>query len=240
MAFNAPYSTGPEITVQKKEGRGCFFYGCLIFVTLIVVGGGALAAGGYYLWGKFNAIITEQVVPLTETEARPIPTVAGTPDQYRDIKGRVDRFYADLDGGKPASLSLSADEINILIANDPEMKGLKGHVLVEMAGDEVGAQVSAPLSALPLPQLQNRFLNGSVKFTVGTGANNRPGVYLKHVEARGRTLPGDVLNKLQSQNLYEKGIEKDDSGKLQRITGLRVEDGRLLIEGQGQKAEKQR
>ena len=65
------------------------------------------------------------------------------PEEAKELHDRVDAFQAALDSGKPTEpLVLDSDDINVLIADNPD---LRDKVHVDIEGDKVKGQVSFPL-----------------------------------------------------------------------------------------------
>src|ERR1043165_2898525 len=112
----------PNAADERKEQvtrkrRGCLFYGCLtgfVFLLLILLGG---LLGTRYL--------KKMVTDFTEDKPTPIPAVKLSDAETQQVRKRVDDFRSSVRAGKPTPpLELTADEINALIANDPDLTPL--------------------------------------------------------------------------------------------------------------------
>ena len=80
------------------------------------------------------------------------------------MHARVDAFRKALDSGKPSEpLVLDSDDINVLIADNPD---LQDKVHVDIEGDKVNGQVSFPLEGIGLPAFKGRYLNGKATLKV--------------------------------------------------------------------------
>src|SRR6516164_5195702 len=103
----------------------------------------------------------------TDNQPLPLPEVSISPAARDQLLRRVEDFRDDLRaGGAPAPLILSADEVNALIANDPELKALKGKFYVLLNGDALKAKVSLPMEDLGLPHFRGRYLNGTASLGI--------------------------------------------------------------------------
>ena len=63
-------------------------------------------------------------------------------------------------------LTLTADDINALIASGGDQQGLKGKVYVSLDGDQLKGEVSVPLQDVGLSMFKGRYLNGSATFNL--------------------------------------------------------------------------
>src|SRR6185369_7501852 len=112
---------------EPTKRRGCFFYGCITVLVLMVLFGIAGFFAVRYGLNKFNAFVEQ----YTETTPMTLPTVQMPPTDYQLLDKRATAF-ADLVKARKASppLVLTGEEINALIANNPAWKSMKGRVYV--------------------------------------------------------------------------------------------------------------
>src|SRR5262249_2041600 len=103
----------------------------------------------------------------TDTQPMPLPQVSISSAALDQLLRRVEDFRDDLRAGRtPAPLVLSADEVNALIANDPELKSVKGKFYVLLNGDALKAKVSLPMEDLGLPRFHGGYLNGTASLGI--------------------------------------------------------------------------
>src|SRR5215468_5409734 len=122
-----------------KRRRGCLFYGCLTSCILVLVVLAGLILG--YL----------KILNAFDTKPAALPTVDMSDADMQQVRQRVDTFRSDVRSAHPTQpLTLSANEINALIATDPNMKALKGKVYVAIEDNQVKGQVSVPTSDVGL------------------------------------------------------------------------------------------
>jgi len=98
-----------------KRRRGCLFYGCLTSCILVLVVLAGLILGYLKILNSF-----------TDTKPTALPTVDMSDADMQQVRQRVDTFRNDVRSAHATQpLSLSANEINALIATDPNLKALK-------------------------------------------------------------------------------------------------------------------
>src|SRR5262245_54334175 len=118
------HSTGSFMTDQPtKSGRGCLFYGGIAAAVLLVL----MIAGG--IFGARQA--KKMLADFTDPAPRTLPAVQASPEQTAELRKRVEDFRNDVRAARsPAPLTLSADDINKLIATDTDLAPLKGRLYV--------------------------------------------------------------------------------------------------------------
>src|SRR5262249_27536587 len=126
------------------------------------------------------------------------------------------------------TLVLTADELNTLIQQSPEVKG-KFHV--SMVGDKFKAEMSLPLGELP--GFKGRYLNGEAD-VVATAVDGRPAVHLRNVRVKGLPLPDSSRQVIKQNNLLgEEPPEKADAAPQSPIVypleAISIKDGKLTI-----------
>src|SRR3954466_4867287 len=150
----APSAADERKAQVTRKRRGCLFYGCLTgFVFLLLILFGGLLGTRYF----------KKMVPdFTEDKPLPLPAVKMSDTEMQQVRKRVDDFRTSVRAGKPTPpLELTADEINALIATDPDLAPFKGKVyILGIDGNQLKARLSVPMEDLALPVFRNRFLNG--------------------------------------------------------------------------------
>jgi hypothetical protein len=206
----------------SKPRRGCLFYGCLTGIVALVA---ILVAG---LLGLHQ--LRKMMDRYTDDKPLPLPTVEISTQRFDQLERRVETFRDDLRAGrKPSSLTLTSDEINALIAKDPQFSGLKGKVYVALEGQALKAQISLPLAELGLPRLKGRYLNGTGVFSLSL-QNGMVDVRAQELTVKGRPLPATYMNAIRNQNLAASANDNPQSSVgLNRLQNLEVQDGELRL-----------
>jgi len=139
---------------QKKEGIGCCGLGCIILILGAVV----LVAGlgfGYYE-------LTQKIHDYTAGSAKTIAVESTGPQEYEALVKKMDDFKG-LPPGSDATLTITAHDLNVLIARSPQWSLVAGKIHVTIGNGQVGLIGSIPLSAIP--RLRDQYWNGALYFT---------------------------------------------------------------------------
>lgn len=213
--------------------RGCLFYGCLTLIGCALVA----VVAGYF--GVRYAVKSAQQLALqyTETEPAAVPTVAMSAAQMADLRQRVATFQTALEHPTNAQqLVLSADELNVLLAEQTQLQatGIKVHVAID--DDQVKGQVSIPLKDLGPLKLDGRYLNGLATFKVVL-ASGILVVRMEDVMVNGRPLPAPVLARLKEEN-FAKGLQNDPQAAawIAKFESLQIKGGNVILRNQVQPA----
>src|SRR6266404_9948932 len=161
--MSEPTASARPLAQPPPKQRGCFFYGCVTALVILLFMGIAGFFAVRYALNKFVALAEQ----YTEATAMTLPKVQMSPADYEQLQKRVSAFKDALNARRAiAPLVLTADDINALIGNDPAWNGLNGKVYVSIEGDRIRGRVSIPLREFAgrvpgLSRLKGRYLNGS-------------------------------------------------------------------------------
>ena len=222
MSYPPPH---PISQPPEKQGRGCFFYGCITTIVLAVL----LVAGGYV---GLRAFIRAAVDSYTQTTPMELPKVEISTDDLAHLQARVKAFTAAVDQQKPgAVLVLRENEINALIASDASFKGLKDKVYVAIEGDQIKGQISYPLGKIGLMDLTGHYLNGEATFKVAL-QGGMLFVMMQSVKVAGKEPPQEIMQALRQENLAKEACKDPETEKaLAKLDSIIVRDGCLIIAG---------
>jgi hypothetical protein len=143
----------PEADNSGKKGSpcGCFLGGCLAAFLVFAL---FLAVGGYFAYGWAK----DQVVKYTSETPLELPSSDVSEEEVEAISAKLEEFQEQFEQGEsPQEFVITVDEINALIAKNPE---LKGRVYVSIVDENLKADVSFPVDELPGGK--GRFFNGSM------------------------------------------------------------------------------
>jgi hypothetical protein len=227
----------PPIQIKKKKsGLGCFGCGCAILLVIVVlfvvlaVVGTRLA----YTWGQ--------------SYTSPSPVTVATTDRgdavYSAAKQKVESFGDAFERLQPATLHLSSDEINTLIARDSDYAQLRGHLHVTLHEDEVILDSSHLISELTRAAfgpsadqwpLANRYFNAQSTGTIGFDpATHAVSFNATTVQANGRIVPATACAVLSGDfNFFlNQALQKDQVARdfLARVQKADIENNELVIE----------
>ncbi len=206
---------------KSSKGRGCFFYGCLTVLVLFLAG----AITTYFL-GRYAY---QTVFSYTSATQVALPKVELPAEKLAELQQRVARFGDALKDQKTSqTLSLTADELNALIANDPGFKDFKDKFHVAVDGNKIKGNLSLPIKGVGWG-LDGRYLNGAATFKVAL-ANGELIVNLEALEANGLPMWESIMTKLRQKNLAQDAMRNPQTAEaIQKFESLEVKDGKITI-----------
>ncbi len=129
--------------------------------------------GAFFIGIAINVVLSglrhyDNLANFTQPAALELPEDRGTEAELLTIRERVELFRKTALAGKdPAELSLSAKDLNILIANDAYLADVRETVFFEKIDDDglIHAQISRPMAKV-LPWKPRRYLNGKMTLKI--------------------------------------------------------------------------
>jgi hypothetical protein len=209
---------------EPPRQRGCFFYGCIIAAVLSLLLLIAIGVIFFVLYRWLGNVVEE----YTATAPSELPKVEMPAEQRATLKERVEAFRAAIKEGRPTEpLVLTADELNALIQDNPD---LNGKVFVAIDDDKLKGKVSIPLSQLPMLGLtQGRFLNGEAELKVSLQEGILL-VTLESIEVNGKQLPEQLMTSLRNQNLAKDAYkDQRNADEIRKFQSIEIKDGKLTI-----------
>jgi len=209
------------MTRDKQSGCGCLGGGCAMAVIICLLLGGAVVWGA---WSTFNGIKS-----MTVAEEKAVPAYTPTEAETKTTLAKVDAFNAAFAAGQEAEISLSATEINTLIARYEPWASLRGRVFASIEGDQIKAQVSLPLSQIRL--MQDQYFNGEVSMNFITeNGEAKPNVVT--VRSGDTEFPRWAMRYITSKSFVESlGVpsisDADSVGS--NLTKLEIKGDQLLV-----------
>jgi hypothetical protein len=226
MTSPDPASPQPQ---QPAKQRGCFFYGCITCLILLLVLVAGLFFGARYALSRLNRWVAQ----YSETNSMSLPAVQLPPEEMQGVLDRIAAFSDAIEAhSNTPPLILTGPQVNALLATRPELAAFKGKYFVSFDGDQAKAQISLPLEMLPkLPMVDTtgRYLNGSGAFHVAI-SNEMLYVFLTSLEVKGRPAPAHFLAALRSDNLAQNANTGTNGEVFKLIESLQVTNGTLIIQ----------
>jgi hypothetical protein len=205
-----------------KPRRGCFFYGCITGLVLLVLVLGGLMVGLHY--------VKKMVNQYTDIRPMELPTVQMSQDEIDKLKQRFEAFQQAVREQRPAKpLELTADDINALIASGKELQALKGKFYVSLGSNQLKGEVSMPLQQVGLSMFKGRYLNGSATFNLSF-RNGALSVTPQTIIVKGKPLPEVYMQEIRKENLAAKSAnEPGAAAVLQGLEDIQIKEGKLVV-----------
>ena len=228
-------STAPPPAPPKKRGLGCLGCGCLVLALLVILFVGLVAGGTYLAYTK--------VVGLTSTTPAAVPTFNGSDDLYASARQKLADFDHDVKNHQAATVQLSADEINTLIARDPDVIKNNIHAFVTLVNNEGRVQASLPTDGLSHGIIKGRYFNLDASF----GVDFDPQTKSVNLTPHALQFGNKVLIGPNSENAafmrsftpafnqsFNNAIRQnsDAAALLDQAKSIEIKDGALVIETQ--------
>jgi len=207
---------------QKKSGRGCLFWGGIIAGALLLMVCLAMFIGYRFAKGLVNE--------FTDAEPMALPTVNMSAEEVSRLRNRVSEFSRAVDENRPVQpLVVTTDEINALIATEPDAAQFRNHVYVMIEGDQVKGQVSIPAERFGFKPLRGRYLNATATLNVSL-ADGLLRVNADALTVKGKPLPDSFMQHVRVENFAQE-FNQDPKYKpaLDKLETIQVKDGKLII-----------
>ena len=151
----------------------------------------------------------------------PVPEYSASEQQTQNVRERWQDFEQKARAGQPAEIELSADDINSLIASNPDARG---KVFASIEGNQLRLQMSVPIG-----QFLGRagyYFNGNVTIELN-GAQPLDNPQFRRVTVNGEPVPNDFLSwKYRSRRLHEYLADQQNAYDIGMIE---IRDGKLIV-----------
>lgn len=218
----------------KRKGRGCFFYGTITFV-LVLIG----VMFGLYFGARKAALAA--VARYTATAPVQLPRLNVTPAEEERIANELARAAQQAVSGQGAAeVALSEQQLNVLVGQSPQVKSFRQHLYLQPEGDVLKAQMSLPLDQFEEwksftrkiggGDLTNRFLNGTAFLDLSV-TNGTLQMSITNLVVNNETLPAQFTSRLKNQNFAQNANNNPElQTALQQVKDISVKDSRVVIE----------
>jgi hypothetical protein len=232
-------SITPPPAPPKKRGLGCLGCGCLVLVLLVILFVGLVGGTGYLGYTK--------ILALTTTTPAAIPSFDGGDDLYQNVLRKLADFDQDVKNHQAATIQLSADEINTLIARNPDALKSNIHAFVTLTDNEARLQASFPTDALSRGIITGRYFSADSSFEVHFDLTTKSVNLTFHALQMGdKVLMGsNAENDRTTQTLrlqffaifnqaFNQQIRQNPDGAalLDQARSIEIQNGELVIETQ--------
>jgi len=219
----------PTVVVQQKQGPGCWGIGCAIVLIVLLLLGGLCAGISWYLKSKVGTYISS--APAT------IQTFDGGDQMYRATQQKLADFGRSVQQNQPATLKLSADEINTLFARDPDLQASHVRAFVAMTGNQAHVEASLPGSLSPLPSLKDSYFNGTADLSPTYDPSNKSiSLNLRTLTIGTNPVPTQELSTMETELQFFISMQMQQSPNvaafLDHLQSAEVRDGKLVLQTQ--------
>jgi hypothetical protein len=213
----------------EPSGMGCFAKGCL---TLIIAG---LVLVAVFVGGSFF-VLYRAIQVFTSTQPVQIQVRQATPAERQVARAKLDTLRSAARNHQEATIEFNADEINALIANEPEFRGARGHMRVAIANSLASLDVSAPLDSMHWQRLKSRWFNGNIQFGFSYVDDNF-NFDIRSTEANGHQFPRVILtsdfmrsfNRSFNESFHRESGKHPDANNLWRHIKMASLQGDKLV-----------
>ena len=213
----------PMPQAPHPNKHGCFFYGCLTTLVLLIV----LAVGGYLTY----RYLVDRAMAYTQSAPMALPKVDLPPKELAALQARADKFFDAIEKqNEQAVLVLNEKELNALIGSADTARQFKDSIYLSIEGDQIKGQISLPLEKF-LSSFKGRYLNGEAAIKVSL-ANGVLIVTMQSVKVGNKAVPEEAMQTLRQQNLA-KDAYKDvrTAEKIRKLESITVKDGSIIVLG---------
>lgn len=189
---------------QQRPGKGCFFYGCLTFIILVI----AVAVGTYFGTRKALKMAVDTYL---DTKPATLPSVRMSATERKALVAEVTRTVeASAAGRSTEPVELPPEELNVLLREIGTLGPAAEQVYFRVETNQLKADVSIALDQfeawrqlgkkLMISNLSGRYLNGTA-FLNAQVTNGVLNLKVTDLHAKGQPLPGTFMSTLQTENL---------------------------------------
>jgi hypothetical protein len=217
----------PPVVVQQKRGLGCFGIGCVILVVVLLLLGALIAGGVYFGYSKIDT--------LTSTSPAISQNFDGGDNLNQTAQQKGSDFENALHTDQPATIEYSAEELNTLIARDPDFASNQIHLVITTTGDQARIQSSLPTNLIPFGLIKDRYVNIDAQFGLGFDAATKTlKIDLHALKFQSQSVPSDQLPALQAQlePFINTQLQRSPEAKrvLDHAESIEIRDGKLVIQ----------
>ena len=210
------------MNAEKKTGHGCLFWGGIIAAILFLF----LLLAAYGTFRYFKHLVVE----YTDTKPLPAPVVQLSGAEITNLQQRIRGFDQAIKDNQPVEpLSLSADEVNALVANEAKSNASPARLYFSFNSNQVQAQLSLPTDGTGVRMLKGRYFNGSGEFAVSL-QNGRLNVNVKSLSVKGRPLPENFMVQIRMQNFADAWTNDVNFNQaIANLEEIKIENNKLIV-----------
>lgn len=210
----------PEQRDSPPAPRRFWLWFGVIFATLFSLAAGIVV---FFVYQTYN--ISKNITSPTPVE---LPVASPDQSKIKELGDRISSFQTAINEDKPAELVLSAQDLNTLIALEPDFAG---KVYFDIQDDQVFLKGTLPLGTVP--GLEGRFLNGTIAMKISLQDQKlviTPTKLVLDNPDMPKFVQDAVMDSLKKQNLAEEALKEPEFQKwLKTIKDIKVSNGKIII-----------
>ena len=211
---------------MSSEGRSYLKYMAIgffgTFLVLIVIGLAIVFGGKYALDYAMEQFADENPTAFSESTL--------SPEESAILEEKFDSFFTGQGGD--LSLAMNSDEINHLIANNPEFTDFKDKVRFKIEGSQMKTQLSLPMDDfkkmypdVPQGMLQGKYINADAVIDFRSTGKS-VGAYVKSMTIKNKQVPASLLSNMQDRNLLEAGPL---ANRFKNMEDIKIQNGNIIF-----------
>ena len=181
----------------------------------------------------------QQVVDMRtfmETEQMTLSAEQPSAEVITGLKGRLAAFAAEVKAQRPATLELTAADLNVLITTEDKLQPFRTVIRFDRVDQHLVAQVSEAHNGVPFTG-ERLFLNGEMDFSLRKDSKTGVVMQVEAIRPRGGKVVTDgYLKAYAGAQYFDKQLldpmrEKPEvSETLRQLTTVRLANGRIIAE----------
>ncbi len=212
---------------ERRRDKGSFcLFGCLgLFIVGFLLLAGILALLFNFMQGALQ--------DFTSPEPIELPKVEYSEEDAAALDTKIAPLFEALDDdSKGATVTLTAQELNILLQERDDLQPMGQWVHLSIEEGQLRGDLSIPLDALPFPSTQldwlglsGAYFNGHGEFEAGTNATG-PYLFITRLDMGESQMSESTIRQMQFGNLLEPNDDMDQSVRrfLERISTLTMDE----------------
>lgn len=222
----------PDFDPAAPPARRRVTPGCLL---LIVGGVWLLVLGGWMIWALYGQL--KEIRSFADRAPVNVAPAQPSAEQITALHTRIQAFGAAVGRTEKASLSLSVDDLNTLLASEEQAKGMKDNAKVESIAETIRVRISVAINGLPFSG-ERLYINGLADLVPETHKEAGIRLQTRNLVIPGKTISDGFLSHYRENNhldtLLLDGLRQSTDPAimqvLKKITTVRLEPGTAIIE----------
>lgn len=214
---------------EEKKKHGCWFYGCITVLVLLVVLVVTVVLGTWKIADSTIKKYTDTAPLEFSGEAYSSQTAEQASQKFQTFSDTLERQQG------PATLELTEQEINAWLLHNEGFSQYDIQAEVTLDEDTASGKISFPLEQLELPLGlgKGRYLNGAATLDIST-REGKLFIFIQELEVKGEALPEVFMSELRTVNLAEPPEDTEYEGPeeeqpFENIQSIDIEEGKIRI-----------